>query len=95
MPLGMEVGLSPGDFVFDGDQLPPEKKSKTTPTQRLARLLWPNGRIDKDATWYGCRPRPRLHCIRPAIRERDTAAPSFRRMSIVEMSPISATAELV
>ena len=22
MPLGMEVGLSPGDFVLDGDQAP-------------------------------------------------------------------------
>ena len=24
MPLGMEVGLSPGDFVLDGDQAPPQ-----------------------------------------------------------------------
>ena len=29
MPLGMEVGLGPGDFVFDEDQLPhPEKKAQ-------------------------------------------------------------------
>jgi len=28
MPLGMEVGLSPGDFVFDGIQLSPEKRSQ-------------------------------------------------------------------
>jgi len=27
MPLGMEVGLSPGDFVFDGDPAPPPKNS--------------------------------------------------------------------
>jgi len=26
MPLGMEVGLSPGDFVLDGTQLPLSKK---------------------------------------------------------------------
>jgi len=25
MSLGMEVGLGPGDFVFDGDPSPPEK----------------------------------------------------------------------
>jgi len=26
-------------------------------------LLWPNGWMDEDATWYGSRPRPRPHCI--------------------------------
>jgi len=26
MPLGMEVGLSPGDFVLDGDPAPPPLK---------------------------------------------------------------------
>jgi len=26
MPLGMEEGLGPGDFVFDGDPAPPEKR---------------------------------------------------------------------
>ena len=25
MPLGMEVGLSPGDFLLDGTQPPPQK----------------------------------------------------------------------
>jgi len=25
MPLGLEVGLGPGDFVFDGDPATPEK----------------------------------------------------------------------
>jgi len=25
MPLGMEVGLSPGDFVFDEDPAPPQE----------------------------------------------------------------------
>ena len=27
-------------------------------------VLWPNGLMDQDATWYGGRPRPRRHCIR-------------------------------
>jgi len=26
-------------------------------------LLWPNGWMDQDATWYEGRPRPRPHCI--------------------------------
>jgi len=31
MPLGMEVGLSPGDFVFDGDPAPPQKGGGAPP----------------------------------------------------------------
>jgi len=27
-------------------------------------VLWPNGWMDQDATWYGGRPRPRPHCVR-------------------------------
>jgi len=27
-------------------------------------LLWPNGSMDQDATWYGDRPRPKRHCVR-------------------------------
>ena len=30
MPLGMDVGLGPGDFVFDGTQLPQKKGTATT-----------------------------------------------------------------
>jgi len=28
------------------------------------RLLWPNGCMDQDATWYGGRPQPTQHCVR-------------------------------
>jgi len=38
MPLGMEVGLDPGDFVFDGDPAPPRKKGHSPPTQFLAHV---------------------------------------------------------
>jgi len=31
MPYGMEVGLGPGHFVFDGDPVPPEKKHSPLP----------------------------------------------------------------
>jgi len=27
-------------------------------------LLWPNGCMYQDATWYGGRPQPRRHCVR-------------------------------
>jgi len=27
-------------------------------------LLWPNGCMDQDATWYAGRPRPTQHCVR-------------------------------
>jgi len=27
-------------------------------------VLWPNGWMDQDATWYSDRPQPRRHCVR-------------------------------
>ena len=36
MPLGMEVGLGPGDFVFDGYPAAPRKKGIPTPLN-----FWP------------------------------------------------------
>jgi len=38
MPLGMEVGLSPEDFVFDGDPAPLPKKGAEPPRQFLAHV---------------------------------------------------------
>ena len=35
----MEIGLGPGDFVFDGDPAPPEKNG-TAPTQFLAHVYF-------------------------------------------------------
>jgi len=60
-------------------------------------LLWPNGWMDEDATWYGSRPRPRPHCIRrvPALRETAQQPPSFRPYLLWPRWPISATAELL
>jgi len=45
MPLGMKVGLSPGDFVLDGDPDPTPKGAKPHPIFG-PRLLWPNGCMD-------------------------------------------------
>ena len=34
MPLSMNVGLSPGDFVLDGDPVPPPHKGGGAPNFR-------------------------------------------------------------
>jgi len=90
MPLGMQLGLCPGDFVLDGEPASPQKKRQQPHPIFGPCLLWPKGSMDDDATWYGSRPQPRPHCVRrgPSFpRERGTAAssppPSFRPMSIV------------
>ena len=79
MPFGTEVGLSLGDIVLDGDPAPPQKGH--SPQIFGPCLLWPNGWMYQDATWYRCRPWPKAHCVRwgPGFprTERGTAAPPF------------------
>ena len=80
MPLVMEVGLSPGDFVSDGDPAIPEKRAPPCPHPIFGGcLLWPNGGMDEDATWYGSRPRPRPHCITrdPRYPRKGNSSPLF------------------
>ena len=65
MPLGIEVGLSPGDVVLDGDPDPPPQKGGGDPLTNF----WPmsivaNGWMDQDGTWRGGEPWSRLHCAR-------------------------------
>ena len=70
MALGMEIDPGPvqSTLCYMGTQLPPQKRGQTgRAPQFLAHLycgqtLWPNGRIDQDAVWYGGRPRPMRHC---------------------------------
>ena len=45
---GTEVGLSPGDFVLDGDPVPYPKWAEAPIFG--PRLLWPSGCVDQDAT---------------------------------------------
>jgi len=76
MPLGTEVNVGSGDLVLDGVTAPP--KRGTAPVFGSC-LLWPNGWIDEDATWYGSRPRPD-HIVLdrvPALHKRGTSAPLF------------------
>jgi len=62
--LGTEVGLSPGDFVLDGDPAPVPKGCGAPSLIFGPFLLWPNGWMHQDATWYGCGPQPRGLCVR-------------------------------
>ena len=56
----------------DGDPVTPHGKGHSRPHFRLACvrinrgpcLLWPNGWMDQDTTWYGSRSTPRRHCVR-------------------------------
>ena len=61
MPLDREVDLGPGDIVLDGDPAAPQGAQ---PPIFGPCLLWPNGRMDLDATWYRFRSRPKRHCVR-------------------------------
>jgi len=62
MPLDTEVGLGPVDVVLDRDSAPTPQKG-TSPIFGPC-LLWPNGCMYRDTTWYGGRPKPRRHCVR-------------------------------
>ena len=58
MPLGMEVGLSPGHIVLGGDPAPPHIKGRSSPPLFGPCLLWPNGRPSQQllssrfAAWF-------------------------------------------
>ena len=80
MPLGTEVGFGPGHFVLDGNPAPPPKRGTTPPSRVFGPcLLWPNGWMDQDATWYGGRLRPRRHCVRwrPSSPSKKGHSPHF------------------
>jgi len=47
MPLGIEVGLGPGNFVVDGDPALPSLKGHSPPPPIFGPYpLWPNGWMD-------------------------------------------------
>ena len=45
-------------------QLSPKRPKRGTALIFGPCLLFQNGSMDQDATWYGDRPRPRPHCVR-------------------------------
>jgi len=53
MKLGMRVSLDPGHIVLDGNPAAPAPKEHSPLPIFGPYLLWPNGWMDQDATWYG------------------------------------------
>jgi len=70
MALGMEVGLGSGHIVLDGDPATLPKKGAEPPIFGPF-LLWPNGWMHQDATWYGGTSQPRR-----LVLDGDPAPPS-------------------
>jgi len=93
MPLGTDDDLSPGHIVLElkwrrswlvGWSLtsPAHGKAHSSPPLFGPCLLWLDGWMDQDSTWYGGRPRPRRHCVRwgsssGPCTESGTEAPRF------------------
>jgi len=61
MPLGIDVGLSPGHIVLDGDLAPPKKG--TTPNFRPISFVGKRLDGSKRHLVGRYRPRPRWHCV--------------------------------
>jgi len=65
IPLDMEVGLGPGDFVLDRDPAPPPHKGTRAPSSIFSPCpLWQNGCMDQDGTCHGRGSWSRPHCTR-------------------------------
>ena len=87
MKLGTQVGLGPGHIVLDGDPAPLPQRGAEPPIFG-PYLLWPNGCMDQNATWYGGRPQPRRLCVRwrprsTVLKKGHSPLPNFRPISIV------------
>jgi len=86
MPLGMDVGLSPGDFVLDGDPVPLPKKGVEPPNFRPMFIV--AKRLD-GSRWHlaRSRPKPRRLCVRwgpsPFPTKGAEPPPNFRSIFIV------------
>ena len=97
MTLGMEVGLSPGDFVLDGDPASP-------PLKRHSPQFLSNVCCGQTTGWMKTPLGTEVDLGRghivldgvPALRERGTAAPHlFGPCLLWPRSPISSTAQLL
>jgi len=86
MKLGMQVGLGHGHNVLDGDHSTSPKGDRAPSPIFGPFLLWPNGWMHRDATWYACRPQPRGLCVRwrpSPLPKKGAEPPNFRPMFIV------------
>jgi len=99
MPLGIKLGLSPVDFVFDGDPATPRIEGTPTTSEFLDHVYcgqmagWMKTPL---GTEVDLGPGHTLLDGVPALRDRGTAAPHlFGPCLLWPRSPISATAELL
>jgi len=99
MAFGVEVGLGPGDFVFDGDSATPRTEGTPTTSQFLAHVYCDQaaGRMKTPlGTEADLGPGHIVLDGVPALRERGPAVPHlFGSCLLWPRSPISATAELL
>ena len=58
----LNIVWGPGDVVLDGDPALPLKDAR--PPDVGPCLLWSNGWMDEDATWYGSSLQHKSHCVR-------------------------------
>jgi len=81
--FSVHVYCGPGDIVRWG---PSSFEKGHSPSIVGPCLLWPNGWMDQDTTWYEGRAQPMSHCVRRGPSSPPKGAhhsPSFRPMSIV------------
>jgi len=80
-----------------GTQPPTPKGAESHPIFG-PRLLWPNGCMDQDSTWYGGRPWPARHCVRcadPATpRKKGTPTPPSGQMAGWMKTPLGTEVDL-
>jgi len=80
MPLGMQIGLPPADFVLDGHPAPlPIKGAEPASTFFGPCSLWRNDWMDQDGTWHGGWPwfRPLDRDPAPLRKKRAEPPPQF------------------
>ena len=95
MPLLGKIGLHPRDIVLDRPSSPSSKMGHSLPIFRPC-LLWQNGCMDQDVTWYKDRPRPRPHCVTWGPSSPSQKGHSFQfwaHVIVAKRSTVSATAE--
>jgi len=67
--------------VLDGYPAAPSPKRGRSPQKFCPCLLWPNGWMDQDGTWHGCRPQSRRLCVRwgpsPSPKSGRSPSPQF------------------
>ena len=88
MPFGTKVRPQRRRLCVRLGPSPPPQKGAVAPSPIFGPfLLWPNGWMHQDATWYGGRPRPTRHCVRcgPSYPQKKGTftPPNFWPMSIV------------